>query len=74
MGFLIGIRFLYFYLTVGSAGHIQSLILASLLMTLGFMTLVLGVIADLISVNRKMLEDVSYRLWELEQQKSNYKN
>lgn len=68
VGFLVGLRFLYVYMVQGTAGHVQSLIFASLLMTMGFMTLVLGVIADLISVNRKLLEDLRFRLWQLQEQ------
>jgi hypothetical protein len=67
LGFLIGLRFLYFYFTVGSSGHIQSLILAALLLGMGFFLSVIGLIADLISVNRKLLEKVDWRLRQLEE-------
>ena len=63
LGFFLGIRFLYFYLFAGTGtGHIQSLILAALLMTMGGFLAVTGLIADLISVNRKLLEDIDYRV------------
>jgi hypothetical protein len=62
-GTLLGLRFLYFFLiTRTSAGHIQSLILAAVLLILGFLLVIFGLIADLISVNRKLLENVEYRL------------
>ena len=58
IGVAIGARFLYFYFTGEGGGHVQSLILASLLMTMGFQTILLAVIADLLSVNRRLIEDV----------------
>lgn len=65
-GFLIGIRFLYFFIIEEGAGHIQSLILSSLLMILGFQTGLLGVIADLLAINRKLSEDIQLRIKKLE--------
>ena len=67
-GFGIGLRFLYFYLTEGGAGHIQSLILAALLMGSGIFLTVVGLLADLISVNRKLLEGLDWRLRHLEEE------
>ena len=64
-GFLFGVRFLYFYFIDGGGGHIQSLILASLLLSIGFSVSILGVLADLISVNRRLLEETSWRIWSL---------
>lgn len=61
-GFLIGIRFLYFYVTEGGQGHIQSLILAAVLLLMGFQLAILGLVADLIATNRRLLEDLQYRL------------
>lgn len=61
-GVLISLRFLYLYLTSGGDGHVQSLILATMLMSLGGFLTVTGLIADLISVNRKLLEGVESRL------------
>jgi glycosyltransferase involved in cell wall biosynthesis len=65
-GFLIGVRFLVFFLAGEGAGHVQSLILASLLMVMGFQVAVLGVVADLISVNRKLLEKINWRSQQIE--------
>ncbi|MEO8183079.1 MAG: glycosyltransferase family 2 protein [Deltaproteobacteria bacterium] len=65
-GLLLGVRFLYYYMTSGGAGHVQSVILASLLLGVGFFLVVAGLIADLISVNRKLLERVDYRLRRME--------
>lgn len=65
-GTALGLRFLYFYLvTQTSSGHIQSLILAAVLLILGGFLVIMGLIADLISVNRKLLENVEYRLQRL---------
>jgi len=57
VGFVIGLRYLYFYLTGGGGGHIQSLILASILIGMGFQTILVGFLADIIAVNRKLLEE-----------------
>ncbi len=67
LGMLIGLRFLYFYLTKAGAGHVQSLILAALLMGMGFFLAIVGLLADLISVNRKLLEKVDWRVQKIEE-------
>ena len=64
-GFLIGLRFVVHYLAGEGSGMVQSLILAAMLSLMGFQLGVLGVLADLVSVNRKLLEDVQYRLRRL---------
>lgn len=66
LGFLISLRYLYFYLTEGGAGHIQSLILSAVLMLLGFQMQILGVLADLIAGHRRLTEDTLYRVKKLE--------
>jgi glycosyltransferase involved in cell wall biosynthesis len=67
VGFLIGARFLSFYLVGNGGGHIQSLILASMLMSMGFIVVITGVLADLIAVNRNLLEQILWRLKKLEE-------
>ncbi len=57
-GMVLGARFLYFYLTGRGLGHVQSLILAAVLMIFGFQTGLLAFIADLLSVNRRLLEEL----------------
>lgn len=47
------IRFLYFFFQADGGGHIQSLVIASIFISIGFNTILIGVIADLISINRK---------------------
>lgn len=66
LGILLGIRFIYLYATNGGAGNIQSLILASTLMIIGFQTGVIGLNADIIAGNRKILEDIQYRVRKLD--------
>ena len=67
-GIILGLRFLYFYIFTGtSSGHIQSLILASILLILGVILFVFGLMADLISVNRKLLENIEYRIQRLDE-------
>ena len=61
-GFIIGLRFLVFLFVGQGTGHIQSLIFASTLMLLGFMTFIVGLEADVIANNRKILEDIQYRM------------
>lgn len=50
------IRFIYFYFIGAGAGHIQSLVLGGVLLIIGFMTYLIGLVADLISFNRQLLE------------------
>ena len=65
-GFLISLRFLYFYLNGLGQGHLQSLILSAVLMIVGFQVLLIGLVADVISGNRKLIEDVLYRIRTME--------
>jgi glycosyltransferase involved in cell wall biosynthesis len=62
IGAALGIRFLYYYLIGRGVGHIQSLILAAILLIVGFQTMLIGLLADLIGANRKILEEVLYKL------------
>jgi glycosyltransferase involved in cell wall biosynthesis len=62
LGFLLGTRFVYFYLTGKGAGHIQSVILSGILLGIGFQTMLVAFLADLFSVNRRLLEDIQFRL------------
>jgi hypothetical protein len=58
MGLALGFRFLYFYLMGDGDGHIQSIVLSSILLVIGFQTVLIAFIADLQSVNRKLLEEI----------------
>jgi hypothetical protein len=65
-GLIIGSRFLYFYAHAEGEGHIQSVVLASLCITLGTLLYMMGLIADLVATNRKLLERINLRTWHLE--------
>lgn len=60
-GTALGVRYLYFFFQ-GESGHIQSLILAAILLIVGFQVFLIGLLADLISFNRRILEEVLYAL------------
>lgn len=61
-GFLIGIRFLWKYMGGEGEGHVQSLILAGVLLGMGFQTFLVAFLADLLAANRKLMEDVRFEL------------
>jgi glycosyltransferase involved in cell wall biosynthesis len=65
-GFALGVRYAYFWWLGDIRGHLQSAILSVLLVILGFQTLQWGVMADLIASNRKLLEDLLYRVRKME--------
>ena len=65
-GLLISLRFLYFFLNGLGQGHLQSLILSAVLMIVGFQVLLIGLVADVISGNRKLIEDLLYRIRTME--------
>jgi glycosyltransferase involved in cell wall biosynthesis len=66
-GMLLGLRFVYFFVTRGGAtGNVQSLILAAILLVIGFQTCLIGLMADLIGFNRKILEETLYRMRRME--------
>jgi glycosyltransferase involved in cell wall biosynthesis len=58
IGFLIGVRFLFKYFSGEGLGHVQSLILASSLLVIGFHTILIAFVADLLAANRKLLEEI----------------
>ncbi len=54
----VGGRFLYYLSTGNGSGHVQSLILAAVLLIIGFQTIALAFVADLSRVNRRLLEEL----------------
>lgn len=67
LGIVLGIRFVWIFLTTGSgSGHVQSLILCAVLLMVGVQSFLTGIVADIISDNRKLLEDVQYRVRKME--------
>ena len=71
-GLLVCLRFLWKYMQGGGLGHVQSLILASILLGFGFHTYLIALVTNLLSANRKLLEDIrfkTFRLADLQQAK-----
>lgn len=66
IGLGISVRFLIFFFNGMGKGHVQSLILACTLLIIGFITFVIGLLADTIAANRRILEDVQYHVRKLE--------
>jgi Glycosyltransferases involved in cell wall biogenesis len=62
VGLVLGIRFLAFFIQGNGDGHIQSLILTCITILLGGQIIVAGLQADIIAANRKILEDIQYRV------------
>ncbi len=69
-GLSIGVRFLYFVGIGNASGHVQSLILGCTLIIIGFLTLMLGLLADVIAANRKLLQDTQYHVRRMEYEKN----
>ncbi|MCK8059986.1 MULTISPECIES: glycosyltransferase family 2 protein [unclassified Fusibacter] len=69
-GVVLGIRFLIYYINGYGAGHIQSLILVAILILLGVQAVIAGLQADLVASNRKILEDIQYRIRSFECEQS----
>lgn len=66
LGLVLGVRFLYFYFTERGMGHVQSLILMAVLLIVGFQIWLIGLLADLVAANRKIMEEALYRLRKVE--------
>jgi len=66
LGLLLGIRFLVFFFTGSGSGHVQSLVFTAILLMMGFMTMMIGLQADLIAANRKLLEDIQYHVRKID--------
>lgn len=65
-GMLPVLRFLYYFLTGDGSGHLQSLLLGGVLLTMGFGLMITGLVSDLISQNRKLLESALERIRRME--------
>lgn len=74
VGVLLGLRFIYFFVVrSGAAGMVQSLILAAILSIVGFQICLIGITADLIGHNRKIMEETLYRVRLLELEREHEK-
>ena len=62
VGVILGLRFLALLVFGGGGGHVQSLILASILLGIGFQTMLTAFLADLLAVNRTLMEEIEYRI------------
>lgn len=65
-GLALGIRYLYFVLNGQGTGHVQSVIIAAVLWIVGFQVFLIGLVADLIGFNRKIVEEILYRVRKME--------
>ncbi len=66
LGALPILRFLYFYVVGDGGGHVQSLVLGGVLVIIGFITLLFGLLADLIGFNRQLIEMTLQRVSKIE--------
>jgi hypothetical protein len=66
VGFILGLRWLVLFFGGSPRAHVPSLILASILILMGFQLWIFGLIADLIAANRKLLEDIQFRIRRLD--------
>jgi hypothetical protein len=66
LGMLPAMRFLFLFAMGQGTGHVQSLILAAILLVVGFNVILAGLVADLVSFNNRILEESVYRLRKLE--------
>ena len=62
VGFALGIRYVVFMIQGQGDGHVQSVIIAAILLIIGFQTILNGLLADLIATNRKLLEKIGFEL------------
>ena len=65
-GFLVSLRFLFLYLDGQGQGNVQSLILSAVLMIVGFQVILIGLVADAIASNRRLTEELLFRLRSIE--------
>ena len=66
VGLAVSVRFLVYWVMNEGAGHVQSLVLSAVLLIVGFQILLIGLLADVISGNRKLIEDLLYRVRGME--------
>jgi hypothetical protein len=64
---VLGIRFLVLLASGEGQGHVQSLILAAMLTFIAFQLAVIGLLADMVSANRQLIERTNTELRSLRQ-------
>ncbi|MCP5048330.1 MAG: glycosyltransferase family 2 protein [bacterium] len=72
VGFVYGARYLYFIMIGEGGGHVQSVIFGGVMIGVGFQMTLVAFIADLLGVNRKLLEEIQYRLRKQDLDKNNH--
>ena len=65
-GLILVLRFIYYFILGYGNGHIQSLIFAAMFLISAVQLGVIAIISDLLSINRKLAEDIQIRLKALE--------
>ena len=70
LGLIPGIRYLIFFFSGRTGGHIQSLILTAILLIISFLLVVIAILSDLISSNRKLIEKALWRIRRMESKKA----
>ncbi len=61
-GLLPLLRYLYLILIRQDGGHLQSLLVGAILIIVGFQVMLIGLLSDLVGANRKILEEILYRV------------
>ena len=69
-GLILSIRYLVMFITMNASGHIQSLILACILLLMGYITFMVGFMADIQAKNRMLLEDIQYHVRKIDYETS----
>ena len=70
VGVILGFRYLYFVFIGEGKGHVQSVILTAVFLIAGFQVILIGLLADLIAINRRLSEDILFRIKRLELEKN----
>ena len=65
-GLIVTLRFVYYYFAGEAFRHLGSMVAAAVLMIVGFQVVLIGLVADVISGTRKLLEDLLYRVRKME--------
>ena len=66
VGLALGLRYAWFWWQGDVRGHLQSALASAVLLIFGVMTLQWGILADVVAANRKLLEDLLYRVRKME--------
>ncbi|HPN88770.1 MAG TPA: glycosyltransferase family 2 protein [Candidatus Omnitrophota bacterium] len=70
LGLIIGLRYLWLIFIGEGKGHVQSVILSSGFLIIGFQVILVAFLSNLLAVNRKILEDIQYQMRQERYKKS----